>query len=263
MREMRYGATARWRMALVVSILACAVSCTSAEEGGGKIRVLTSIFPLKEFAGAVGGDRVRVELLKLLAAPDPATVVGLMRDEGVLDHFLAHATAIGRLDRMVAIEAALGLNDPLRRLAALLPVDADTALHLAQGLRLSKAERGRLVAMAEPEEAVTPDMDGPARRRALYRLGAATWADLVLIAWADGTADPSDVGWRGLIAETEGWERPKFPVTGADVKRLGVAESASVGEMLRAVESWWIEGDFTADRKECLGRLESLVGCGP
>jgi len=207
----------------------------------------------------LSAERVRVELLKLLAAPDPAPVVRLMRDEGVLEHFLAHATAIDRLDRMVRIEAVLGLHDPLRRLAALLPVDADTARHLALGLRLSNEERDRLVAMAEPEEAVTPDMDGPARRRALYRLGAAAWADLALVAWAGGTADPSDSSWRRLIAEAEGWKRPKFPVTGADVKRLGIDEGAAVGEMLRAVESWWIEGDFTAGKKECLARLESLA----
>jgi poly(A) polymerase len=208
----------------------------------------------------LSAERVRVELLKLLAAPDPAAVIGLMRDEGVLDHFLAHATAIDRLDRLTGIEAALGLNDPLRRLAALLPVDAETAWHLALGLRLSNAERDRLVAMAEPDVDVTPDMDGPARRRALYRLGAGTWADLVLVAWSDAKADSSDGGWCALFAESDGWERPKFPVNGADVKRLGVAESASVGEMLHAVESWWIEGDFTAGRKECLARLESLVG---
>ena len=211
----------------------------------------------------LSAERVRVELLKLLAAPDPAAVVRLMRDEGVLDHFLAHATAIDRLARLVAIEAALGLNDRLRRLAALLPVDADTARHLAQGLRLSNEERDRLVAMAEPDEAVTPGMDGPSRRRALYRLGARTWADLVLVAWADGKADPSDADWRGLIAESEGWVHPKFPLTGADVKRLGVAEGAAVGETLGAVESWWIAGDFRAGRKECLARLEDLVGSAP
>ena len=208
----------------------------------------------------LSAERVRVELLKLLAARDPAAVIRLMRDEGVLDHFLAHATAIDRLGRLVAIEAALGVNDPLRRLAALLPVDADTARHLALGLRLSNAERDRLVAMADPDVALTPDMDGPARRRALYRLGAATWADLVLVAWSDAKADPFDSGWRGLLAESDGWERPRFPLTGRDVKRLGVAQGASVGALLLAVESWWIEGDFTADRKECLARLESLVG---
>jgi len=211
----------------------------------------------------LSAERVRVELLKLLAAPDPASVLRLMRDEGVLEHFLAHATAIDRLDRMAAIERALGLNDPLRRLAALLPVGADTARHLAQGLRLSNEERDRLVAMAEPDEAVSPAMDGRARRRALYRLGAAAWADQALVAWADGNADPSDGGWRGLMGEAESWERPKFPVSGADVKRLGIGEGASVGELLRAVESWWIEGDFAAGRDECLARVSALADSAP
>jgi poly(A) polymerase len=208
----------------------------------------------------LSAERVRVELLKLLAAPDPASVVRLMRDEGVLEHFLAQATAIDRLARLVAAEAGLGLNDPPRRLAALLRVSADTARHLAQGLRLSNEERDRLVAIAEPEMPVTPDMNGPARRRALYRLGAATWTDLALVAWADGRAAPDDAGWRGLVATADGWERPEFPLTGRDVKRFGVAEGAAVGELLRSVESWWIDGDFAAGRKTCLDRLAALAG---
>ena len=203
----------------------------------------------------LSAERVRVELLKLLSAPDPGTVIRLMRDEGVLEHFLAQATAIDRLDRMVAIETGLGLCDPLRRLAALLPVDGDTARHLAQGLRLSNLERERLVAMAAPEVDPSPGLDGPARRRALYAIGAEAWSDLVLSAWSIGAATPDDEGWRDLFNEMQGWERPKFPLTGRDVKKLGVEEGSAVGELLRAAEVWWIEGDFRADRAECLAWL--------
>ena len=147
-----------------------------------------------------------------------------MRDEGVLDHFLAQATAIDRLDRMVAIESGLGLCDPLRRLAALLPVDGDTARHLAQGLRLSNNERERLAAMAEPRIDLSPALDGPARRRALYAAGAEAWPDLVLTAWAAGHDGTDDERWRGLFNEPRDWQRPKFPLTGRDAKKLGVEE---------------------------------------
>ena len=208
----------------------------------------------------LSAERVRVELLKLLAAPDPAPVVRLMRDEGVLDHFLAQATAIDRLDRMVAIEVGLGLCDPLRRLAALLPVDGDTARHLAQGLRLSNSERDRLVAMAAPAFDLSPALDDPARRRALYAVGAELWPDLVLAAWADGQDGPEDGNWRALFEEARGWERPEFPLTGRDVKKLGVKEGAEVGKLLRAVEAWWIEGDFRAGREECLAWLTRRAG---
>jgi poly(A) polymerase len=203
----------------------------------------------------LSAERVRVELLKLLAASDPAPVVRLMRDECVLDHFLAQATAIDRLDRMVAIETGLALCDPLRRLAALLPVDGDTADHIGQGLRLSNSERGRLAAMAAPEIDLSPGLDGPARRRALYAIGVEAWSDLVLIAWAAGAAGPNDGSWHDLFNETHGWTRPKFPLTGRDLKRRGLEEGAEIGELLRAAETWWIEDDFRADREECLAWL--------
>ncbi len=208
----------------------------------------------------LSAERVRVELLKMMSAPDPAPVIRLMRDEGVLDHFLAQATAIDRLDRMVAIEAGLGLCDPLRRLAALLPVDADTARHLAQGLRLSNSERDRLVAMAASEIALSPALDDSARRRALYAVGAAAWPDLVLSAWAAGHDKPDNKDWQTLFNETQDWKRPEFPLTGRDAKKLGVEQGAAVGELLRAAEAWWIEGDFRADRQECLAWLARQVG---
>lgn len=203
----------------------------------------------------LSAERVRVELLKLLAAPDPAPVVRLMRDEGVLDHFLSQATAIGRLDRMVAIENGLALCDPLRRLAALLPVDGDTADHIGRALRLSNNERERLVAMAAPQVDLSPGLNDPARRRALYVIGADVWSDLALISWASAAAGVDDRRWQDLFNETLGWERPKFPLAGRDLKRLGIEEGVRVGELLRAAEAWWVEGDFHADRDECLAWL--------
>jgi len=207
----------------------------------------------------LSAERIRVELLKLLAAPDPAAVITLMRGEGVLDHFLSQATAVERLARLVAIESAVGLNDPLRRLAAVLHVDGATSRHLAQGLRLSNTERDRLVAMAEPELDPSPEFDGAARRRALYRIGPATWADLVLLAWADQGGARGDAGWRGLLSAVDGWCRPKFPLSGGDVRRLGIAEGEAVGALLRELEAWWIAGDFAAGRDACLAELERRV----
>ena len=202
----------------------------------------------------LSAERVRAELLKLLGAPDPAPVIVLMRDEGVLEHFLPQATAIDRLARMTAIETGLGENDPLRRLAALVPMDAHGAREIARALRLSNAERARLVAMASPGETLSPDMDGAARRRARYRIGVETWADLLLVTWASGGSDTDDPNWQSLYT-ANGWTRPEFPLTGRDIKRAGVEDGPKVGELLRAVEEWWIAGDFRASRRDCLEEL--------
>jgi poly(A) polymerase len=217
-----------------------------------------SLSACREMARLLPGlsiERVRTELLKLLGAPDPASVVALMRDEGVLGYFLPQATAIDRLSRMTGIETGLGTVDPLRRLAALAPMDAGGANDFARALRLSNAERARLVAMASPGEALSPDMDEAARRRALYRIGVEAWADLLLIAWASGDSDLGDPDWRSLYNAGEGWTRPVFPLTGRDVKQAGIEDGPKVGELLRALEEWWIAGDFRADRDACLEEL--------
>lgn len=210
----------------------------------------------------LSAERVRVELMKLLSAPAPGDVVRLMRDEGVLDHFLSQATAVDRLDRLVAIETEIGACDPLRRLAALLPVDSERARRLASGLRLSNRERDRLLQIIEPAYAVTSDLAEAERRRALYRLGPEAWRDAVIAAWADAGAPASDRGWRELYELAERWQVPRFPLTGRDVKRLGVPEGAEVGRLLDATEAWWIEGDFAATAKQCRERLAEIVASG-
>lgn len=48
-----------------VAILLAASACTrqKAEDGSGRLRVVTTIFPLYDFARVIGGDRVKVDLL--------------------------------------------------------------------------------------------------------------------------------------------------------------------------------------------------------
>jgi len=40
---------------------------------------------------------------------------------------------------------------------------------------------------------------------------------------------------------------------------LGVARGPRVGALLRALEGWWVDGDFSADRAACLARLRDLA----
>ncbi|MFO1055747.1 MAG: CCA tRNA nucleotidyltransferase [Dongiaceae bacterium] len=219
----------------------------------------------------LSGERVRAELLRLLQAADPAPVLRLMREAGVLAWLVPQPPDIDRLAALVMLEAAVPpplvpAADALRRLAALVAGGAEVALGLAARLRLSTAERDRLAGMVEGP-AVTPDLDRRAARRLLYRLGAAPFRDLALLAWA-GAAARGEAGgdagagaepWLALLALAAGWTRPALPVRGADAAALGIAPGPAIGRLLAAVESWWIEGDFTADRTACLARLSALA----
>jgi poly(A) polymerase len=93
----------------------------------------------------LSGERVRQEMLRLLAAPRGPELVRAMQDFGLLGCVLPAAPRPGLLARLAAIEARLGLGaDAILRLAALaveLPEDAD---RLRERLRLANEEHARL-----------------------------------------------------------------------------------------------------------------------
>ena len=208
----------------------------------------------------LSAERVCGELLRLLAAPEPAAALKLMADHGVLAPVLPEATRFGRLERLVAIEGATAGPDPLRRLAALLDTDAEGAGALAARLRMSNAQAERLKVLAAPPLEVRAGMTRRAARRALHALGSERFRDLVLLGWA-GEVEAA-ASWRRLLEAAASWRPVAFPVRGTDILGLGVEPGPDVGRLLAAVEAWWVAGDFKADRAELLAQLERRIAKG-
>ncbi len=203
----------------------------------------------------ISGERVRAELMKLLQAPDPLPALRLMRDADIFVHFLPEATDFAAIERLVVIEGRTGVPlDPMRRLMALLAGGLAKLSAVADRLRLSNAESGYLSAYATIS--VSPELDARARRRLIYRLGPAEFRELVLLCWARAEGD---AGWAALLDFADGWSPKSFPITGSDVLERGVAGGPAVGTVLRAVEVWWVDGGFVADRDACLARLDTEI----
>jgi poly(A) polymerase len=196
----------------------------------------------------LSGERVRAETMKLLLAPDPLPALAMMREDGVLAVILPEAGALERLKELVQLEPA---PDALRRLAALIGGGADL---VAARLKLSKAERERLALLAAPSP-VDLAADERAQRRALHRLGAPLYGDLVLLR----AAESGNAARAGALLALAATELPAFPLRGRDVTRQKVPAGPEVGRLLAAVEAWWEAGDFRADRKACLAELGRLI----
>ena len=125
---------------------------------------------------------------------------------------------------------------------------------------LSNTLRDRLVEALTPR-APTPALDDKARRALRYELTAEAFRDRSLLAWA-GDESAREAGWRELVALAD-WTPPRFPLRAQDAIELGIAPGPSLGELLREMERWWIEGDFRADRKACLAELKRRVSGAP
>ncbi len=129
----------------------------------------------------LSAERVSREMMRLLASQNPVRVLKMMQEDGVLAAILPEATRIDRLERLLSFEPAPQYDAAsrlMRRVAALVAVDREGAAALAARLRLSSADRKRLVGLASPWP-VDPTADGKAQRRAIYGLGAQRYLDLV------------------------------------------------------------------------------------
>ena len=205
-------------------------------------------------------ERTAKEILKLLASDDPRPAMRLMAETGVLTTILPFATDMTAFEGLVAIENdMLFENDPVLRLATLIPDDQIAAAQAAERLRLSNEVRDRLVAAMGRTPRITSWMSPRESRRAVYQIGVRAFTDRVKLAWAKSTRSAATHQWRGLLALGESWSPPPFPLTGEDVINSGVPKGPMVGEVLREVETWWIDHDFLDDKFSAIEKLKAVA----
>lgn len=208
----------------------------------------------------VSGERLQVELVRLLEADSPVPAVHAMAVTGTLQRILGDwsnpaSTGARRrlqaLGRLVRMEIRLGLADPYRRLCALVD-SASGATQAADRLRLSKTEGRRLRAAAA---AGPPPATRTQARHHIWEAADRGHALDRLLLGAARTGRPAQAVVCQLARFMEAWTPPKFPLSGDDVIQLGVPASPRRQTLLRAVEAWWADRDFVHGRENCLAEL--------
>lgn len=179
-------------------------------------------------------ERVGAEMMRLLAAPDPAPAVAAMRGVGVLGNILPGAEDRA-LAPLVHIEAEVEAPPvAIRRLAALGGQD------VAKRLRLSRAQAKALDLMRV--EAVST--------RSATALGYLFGSDLAIsvlllrAAFYERSINPSEFEEvsEGVIA--------KFPITAADL--MPELTGPALGKRLRALEDAWLSSGCALTKAELL-----------
>jgi poly(A) polymerase/tRNA nucleotidyltransferase (CCA-adding enzyme) len=175
----------------------------------------------------LSAERVWAELKRLLATPDPAPAIALMAELGVLAAIIPEGADPSR--------ALPAQSDPILRLAALLTGDP---ARLADRLRLSRAERKRLIALRAPP----PDPE---------RLAAAL-----------AETPPDILAGRALLAGNpalaeaiRAHEIPQFPLSGEDALAAGIPEGPEIGKALAELRRWWQNTNCTANPTTCRAEL--------
>lgn len=188
-------------------------------------------------AGITGlsGERIDAEFTKIMSAEQSHRVVMSMATTSVLPEVIG---ITANLDTLANAERVT--TNPYVRIAALFNWDVQGARAFASRLKMSNEARSRLL---RPLEA------GPLHvgtsphkiREAAYRSSETTVRDRLLLTWATDRSGPD------LNAALSHVSRHVFPLRGQDLLERGVPAGREMGQMLRALEDWWVQNDFPAE----------------
>ena len=176
-------------------------------------------------------ERLRQEMLKLLAAPNPAPAVAAFAATGGLMRVVPGAVAEGLAVLVHVEEMAVLEPHSLRRLAMLGGAD------IAERLRLSKKETRALD--------VLQSVMSPAE--VSFRHGAALGVDKLAIE-AASLGQEIDPKQREFVVNAAG---QTFPLIAADL--MPEVKGAALGQALKEAEVRWIASGFVLTKEELLG----------
>ncbi len=192
----------------------------------------------------ISAERIRQELMKLLAAPRAIETLQVMAKCGVLRLILPYTEEWRVLKRLPP--------DSVLRLVIL----AQEPNALKDPLRLSNEEAARIAALVNAPS-LSPVLREKERRALLYALGPDHWRDAVHLSFARTRAKIGDRAWGKLLRFADQWQAPQFPLNGSDLLRKGHAAGPLIGDLLQRAEDYWIASDFAVNKIDLLTYLES------
>jgi len=233
-----------------------------ADYGRGDIDAdgLAAVMRARNDLRQLSAERIGQEMRRLVVAPRAVEAVTLMQEAGVLPVVFAGIGYLAAFARLTRFEAVAGLTPPVPvRLAALACRIEEDVQRVSERLRLANAERDRMSRAIAAARALTPQTTERGARAILYRHGGEAYRDGVALAVAWGVAPADDPRFGDLARLPDRWPVPTFPLSGRDVIARGHTPGPAVGDLLAAVEAWWIEEDFVPDEAALRQRLQQLI----
>lgn len=206
-------------------------------------------------------ERIWKEFSKLLAAPDPSESVMLMLKHNIMPFVLEGADDLATMCSLISYERMRKKQSPpnaLLRLAALLTGKKITAAEVQNRFALSSADTQKLDQYLHNPLVFERQFAASNLSFCLYRYGFDLTEDFLVLAQAQA----AHFHWESARPVLEKWVPKFFPLSGADVMALGLAAGPRVGQILSAVEAWWMEENFVPDHAACLEKAKAMMESG-
>jgi poly(A) polymerase len=198
-------------------------------------------------------ERITQEMLRILGAPDPASILQTMFDNNVMRDLPDHAYLPSALKRLCLLQYRYRAPDNIARLAVVAGTNPSHISRLEKYFTFSRQQYRILELVSQLAITLAPVTEKRIKTF-IYKHGSGITIQAVLIYYAQRNTVP-ETYFESLLE----WQPPSLPVSGDDVTTLGISPGPEVGRLLGALEEWWIEQNFTPSRMECMDKLGALM----
>lgn len=201
--------------------------------------------------GGISGERIWMELKKILTGNFGANLINIMYDLELAQYMgLPTKANLSELHRVFERSQSLHPH-PVTVLSALFQDESDV-LAMEHRLKISAEERKTALFV------VAERSDKP------HKHPLKPYQDIVVCSKEKNIVKYvlEVLKYRGesqLVVDLRSWDVAKFPVTGKDLLSAGVPRGKGFGTVLETVRQWWLDSDFTATKEELLERLKETM----
>ncbi len=207
-------------------------------------------------------ERVWKETKRLLSAPNPSDTWMLMLKHNIVSQFFPESLNLKTLCNLLSYEHARRAGqhcNALLRMAALLHGQKIDANAMKERFAFSVDETQKLAQFLKNPLDGQGATDITTLSFALHRYGLDLTEEFLVLSMAKGV----QFNWESARGVLENWEPKTFPLRGEDVLALlshvGLPPGPRVGEVLHAVEAWWVAQNFVPDHAACIEKAKSLI----
>ena len=200
----------------------------------------------------LSGERIQHEMFKLLASEHPYVALRLMDKTNVLATVFDGKTPDTiRFEKLQLVEETLGEHAEVEtRLSLLMDVTAIPAISIRWRLSGAAHEMLEIIHTHLPVmEEVAENTKG--QKKLLRKIGITPFKQLVIAAsviYEKITLERAKV----IIALTDNWHPPEFPMNGDVLKAHGIAEGVAMGKTLKSLENAWEDSDYALTQQDLL-----------
>ncbi len=202
-------------------------------------------------------ERIRDELFKILLTPKAVETCRIMQENNILSYIMPDAQYLDNLDFLIKlVEKEKIPCDSLRRLFALYNPDAELAENMASRLRLNKKQKQSFISWATYDIPLSEFLTISNLPRLVYLYGKEFCVDKLLLLLAFNRQSINNL--HQIIDSINDMETPEFPLKGRDIIAIGITDSRKIGNLLKELETLWINSGFTLSKEELLNKSHSL-----